>query len=191
MVMVADVLPRGSSYRHASGLTPAMIWTDLTENRRNVFGAMLSGEVGDYPWTIRFTLTPEDTALLSDAEYSTRTGTRLITAALRALVAEGWAEPYGTGYVRSDRGLSRADVEIARDRTVRDAERAAEAAEAVLHRRLDYRRYGTSEQKRITDARERLRAARAAVEHPLADADALRALDDAARALHAVASEVE
>lgn len=201
--MVLHVLPDvDPSYRTYS-LTVTDIWRELTENRSNVFYRMHNdSKIGQYPWEVAFTPQGDDDKLFEDADYSSRLGERLIAGSLRRLLAGKWAaEHYREGrgysvkgYVRGPRALSRKDVEAATgyNSPMSKADRAADEAEKRLRSRSSssYGYLSTPEYKALSAARDAVRAAHAAVAHPVAEPPALPALASAVARLAEVAGSV-
>lgn len=165
--LVFDTLPYPAPYRQR-GFSLATIRSDLVENRRNVFDRMSSGRY-DEPWAEGVKFTDEDNALLRQASYSQRLSERLIERALRTLMADGWVDKTGDGYVRREwRGLN------ADDR--RDLESRYYAASRLLDRANMRYQYGTNEYIALRDQRNALRASWNAAQHPLAGHEAAAAL---------------
>jgi hypothetical protein len=182
-------------------MNAADLWRDLTNNRANVFGLLLNDhQIGAGRWTQDFTPEGDDAALLDDAMFAERTGTRLIAGSLRRLLAEGWIEDTerqqgGTGYIRSARTLSDALRQTLTDSHQSDAGRVL--AEARNAQRLLEREHGGASGYAYSnapayvafmDAQDAVRTALAAVDHPFAtqrDVEALRAATERLRALSA------
>lgn len=196
--MVLAVLSDGRE-RSPYPLTPTDLWRDLTKNHRNVFERLRDeNAISTGFWREAFTPEGGDDALLNDAASAQRTGTRLITGALRRLAADGWIterlrdRDNAVGFVRSARTLPSETVERLTNYTsdAYRAEREADATEARLRREhAGVRGYGYLDApawKQFDDTRSALRAARAAVAHPFAteaDIDRLNAAIAALRAL--------
>jgi hypothetical protein len=164
--LVFDTLPYPAPYRQR-GFSLATIQSDLVENRRNVFDRMSSGRY-DEPWAEGVTFTADDNALLSQASHSKRLSERLIERALRTLMANGWVDKTGDGYVRREgRGLNAADR--------RDLESRYYVASRLLDRANMRYQYGTDEYIALREQRNALRASWNAAQHPLAGHDAAAA----------------
>lgn len=164
--LVFDTLPYPSSYRRA-GFSLATIRQDLTENRRNVFDRMSNGHY-DEPWAEGVTFTAEDNAMLAQASYSTRLSERLIERALRTLMADGWVDKHGEGYVRREGRGIKADDRRDLDDHYYAVSRLLDRADMRLRQKHGGYQYGTDEYIALSEQRDALRAAWTATQHPLA-----------------------
>jgi hypothetical protein len=202
-VMVLAVLNDGRD-RAPYPLTPTDLWRDLAQNRRNVFARLRDDHaISLGGWTETFTPEGDDAALLGDAEFSQRVGTRLIAGALRRLAADGWINERvrerdnAVGFVQSARTLPSAGMERLTG-YASDAYRAEREADALAARlRHEHGGWDTRHGFAYTAlpawaaleaARAASHAARAAVAHPFAteaDIDRLTAATTALRALTA------
>ena len=203
--MVLHVLPEAASAgRSTYALTVTDIRRDMQENRRDMFVALRDDAAyAAYPWRVAFTANDADTALLSDAADRPAVAERLIGAAVRQLVADGWAAEssrargrgaHVTGYVRGERALPSARVEALTrgDGPMRRAERAQSAAEARLRAgsRFGYARLSDPAYARIHDAEAAVRAAHGAAAHPFATEADVSAFAAAVARLQAEADAV-
>lgn len=190
--------------RSTYALTVTDIRRDMQENRRDMFVALRDDAAYEaYPWRVAFPANDADTALLSDAADRPAVAERLIGAAVRLLVADGWAAEssrargrgeHVTGYVRGERAVPSARVEALTrgDGPMRRAEGAQSAAEARLRAgsRFDYAWMSEPAYARLRDAAEAMRAAHSAAAHPFASVAALNALAAAVARLQAEADAV-
>jgi len=180
-------------------LTTTDLWRDFTENRQNVFARLRDNhEIRLNQWVEAFTPEGDDDALLNDAAFSARVGTRLLAGALRRLVAGGWAgtrlrdRDNAEGFVQAARTLPSATVKHLTDYMSEAArtDRDADTTEARLRREhggfSSYEYLRAPEYLRFQATRDAVRVARAAVAHPFAteaDIDRLNAAVAALRAL--------
>lgn len=210
--MVLHVLPEAASAgRSTYALTVTDIRRDMQENRRDMFVPLRDDAAFEaYPWRVAFPANDADTALLSDAIDRPAVAERLIGAAVRQLIADGWAAEasrrrgrgeYVTGYVRGERALPSARVEaLTRWDGPRDrADKARSAAEARLRAgsRSDYAQgrgptawMAEPAYARLQDAAAAMRAAHGAAAHPFATEADVTALAGAVARLHAEADAV-
>ena len=203
--MVLSVLPEVTPGYSTYALTVTDIRRDMQENRRDMFVPLRDDAAYEaYPWRVAFPANDADTALLSDAADRYAVAERLIGAAVRRLVADGWAAEssrarggrgeYVTGYVRGERALPPARVgALTRWDGPRDrADKARSAAEARLRARSrsEYAWLSDPAYARLRDAEAAMRAAHGAAAHPFATEADVTAFAAAIARLHAEADAV-